>query len=104
MQAINFLRASICNSSYSAFKLALENSKHIDFAKRIIIVKNESAHHRLLKLNPNNSDYWHTKIQALKYNSFLSKLNYISGLDSLTDTSFHFSNLNEFKKYILINQ
>lgn len=105
MQAINFFRASICNSSYSAFKLALDNNKNIDFAKRIIIAKNESAHNRLSKLISNNySDYLHTKQQAWKYNSFLNKLNYISGVDPLNNTSFYFSNINDFKNHILINQ
>lgn len=104
MQAINFFRASVCNSSYSAFKLALCDSKKIDFAKRIIIVKNEIAHNRLSKLNSNCRDYFHTSEQACRYNSFLNKLNYISGDNLLTNTSFYFSNVKDFSRHILNSQ
>lgn len=105
MQTINFLRASICNSSYSAFKAALDNNKNIDFARKIIMTKNESVYNRLSKLTPNkNSDYLHAKQQAWKYNCFLTKLNFISGAEPLRNTSFYFSNINDFKNHILINQ
>ena len=104
MQAINFFRASVCNSSYSAFKLALCDSKKIDFAKKIIIVKNEIAHNRLSKLNSNYSDYLHVEQQTFKYNSFLKKLNFISGDDLLANTSFYFSNIKDFGRYIINSQ
>jgi len=104
MQTISFFRASMCNSSYSAFKLALCDNKNIDFARRIIIAKNESAHNRLSKQHSSYSDYLHTKQQAFKYNSFLTKINFISGVDPLASTSFYCSNIKDFKSHILIAQ
>lgn len=104
MQAINFFRASVCNSSYSAFKLALCDSKKIDFARRIIIVKNENAHNRLSKLNSNYSDYLHVERQMLKYNSFLNKLNFITGDDFLANKSFYFSSVKDFSHHVEVSQ
>lgn len=104
MQAIIFFRASVCNSSYSAFKLALCDSKKIDFARRIIIAKNEIAHNRLSKLTSNCRDYSHISQQACRYNSFLKKLNFITGDNLLANTSFYFSNVKDFSDHIGISQ
>lgn len=79
MQAINFFRATFCNSSYSAFKIALCDSKKIYVAKRIITAKNENAHDRLSKLNSNCSNYSNVERQVLKYEFFLKKINFING-------------------------
>lgn len=104
MQAVSFFRAAICNSSYSAFKLVLENPKNIDFARKVIMAKNESAYNRLSRPQTNRSECLNLKLQTMKYNSFLKKINYISGVDPLTNTSFYFSNISDFKNNILINQ
>lgn len=46
-QSVNFFRVSVLNSSYRAFNLALTNSKNLDFARKIISIKNDNAHARL---------------------------------------------------------
>lgn len=94
MQTINFFRASMFNSSYSAFKLVLTDSKNIDFARRIITAKNESAHCRLIRLHSNNSDYMHTVQQIKKYNHYLNAVDYIAGVSPLSyRADYHRTNI-----------
>ncbi|HEF8786677.1 TPA: hypothetical protein QH450_003645 [Providencia alcalifaciens] len=56
MQILNFLKAHICHSTESALKLARKEiihghgHKHLDFAQKLIIAKNESAHTKLIIL------------------------------------------------------
>jgi len=77
MQTVSFFRASMLNSSYSAFKLVLASNKNIDFATRIISAKSESAHARLAKLNFNDSGYRDTLLKIRQYDGFLNKIDYI---------------------------
>jgi len=77
MQTVSFFRASVLNSSYSAFKLALASHKNIDFAARVISAKNESAHARLVKSSCSNTDYRDTLLKIRKYDSYLNKIDYL---------------------------
>jgi len=81
LQTIGFFRASMLNSSYSAFQLALASPKNVDFANRIISAKNENAHARLVKLHSKDTGYYHTLLKIKQYDSFLDKINYIKATE-----------------------
>lgn len=77
LQTVSFFRASVLNSSYSAFKLVRASHKNIDFATRVISAKNENAHVRLVKLSYNSTDYCDTLLKIKKYDSYLNKIDFI---------------------------
>ncbi|MCS3432994.1 hypothetical protein [Klebsiella sp. BIGb0407] len=82
LQTMGFFRASVLNSSYSAFQLALASPKNVDFANRIISAKSENAHSRLAKLHSKDTDYYYTLLKVRQYGSFLDKIDYIKAMES----------------------
>lgn len=90
MQIVNYLRATLCNSSNAAFKLALHAPKYATLAHRIISFKNIHASFTLQVNNYKMNNTCHSadktsyskkideSFQKInKYNVFLDKLDFI---------------------------
>lgn len=102
-QLVNYFRASVLNSSYRAFNLALTDSKNLGFAKKIISVKNDNAYARLNALHHQRADilsqhgnftdllssnkyeYFKTELKIHKYTSYLEEINYIEAREGLME-------------------
>lgn len=91
MQIADFFRASILNSSDSAFRLALHSDENINFARKVISAKNESAHVKLTTLKAKEVNFHYTLMKTKKYDAFLMMINYIemrrSAADILNNTN-----------------
>lgn len=77
MQIINYVRASLFNNSYSAFKIACAAQKDFNFALGVISAKSNDAHVRLEKLKKDSKDsieYDLTELESKKYDSFLNRI------------------------------
>ena len=74
MQAVDLFRASVFNSSFSAFYLAVENSKYMDFSCKLIRVKNENAHCRLMNSHHSSRAYSAMEKKVEKYQTLLYML------------------------------
>lgn len=71
MQVVELLRASVLNSSNSAFYLSAVNSQYNDFAHKMISAKNDSAHHRLNRLAADHRECLTLKNKIEKYTALL---------------------------------
>lgn len=80
LNIINYFRAAVMKSSLSAFELAFTNSDNINFARKIISVKSENAHCRLINLHSDKSKYLQLEQKINQYNFFL---NIIDSIESL---------------------
>jgi len=80
LNIMSYFRASVMGSSISAFSLALADSDNINFARKIITVKNQNAHCRLINLHSNNSECRYTEQKISQYKFFLG---IIDSLESL---------------------
>ena len=80
MQVVNLFRASVFNSSSSAFILATYNTKYMDFSTKIINVKNENAHCLLINLSYSNKASLAIEHKIEKYKALLYMLENISGI------------------------
>lgn len=80
MNVINCFRARVMNSSLSAFSLALADSDKVNFARKIITVKNQNAHCRLINLHSNASEYHGMEQKINQYTFFLNILDSIESV------------------------
>lgn len=80
MQAVDFFRASVLNSSSSAFYLAVDNNKYIGFARKVISVKNENAHCRLISLHNDYRECVKVEKKIEKYEALLYMLENVYGI------------------------
>lgn len=81
MQIVNYLRARIFNSSYAALDLARGNNKHIEFADKILSVKQSNTIEKLRVAYLENkgwNEIAELKYKMNKYNSMLQQLKTIS--------------------------
>lgn len=74
MHVVEFFRASVLNSSSSAFYLAVDNNKYMGFACKLLNVKNENAHYRLTNQCSNNEQRLKIRERIDKYESLLYML------------------------------
>jgi len=77
MQIADFFRASVLNSSDSAFRLALYSDENINFSRKIISAKNKNAHAKLAKLESKEFNFHYTLMKTKKYDAFLMMIDYI---------------------------
>lgn len=84
MQIVNFLRARLLNSSYAALDLARNNSKHAEFAKNIVSIKQSSAVRDLIVSHSDPKRHSEMKYKINKYDFVLRQLSLIQNTSSVT--------------------
>ncbi|MBA4823977.1 hypothetical protein H2241_24040 [Pantoea ananatis] len=74
MQIVNYFRAKYLHSSNAAFSLAIKNNKYISFAEKIISVKNENMHCKLINTHSSLRKEVLTKGKILKHEHLLESI------------------------------
>lgn len=84
MQVVDIFRASVFNSSLSAFYLAVDNNKYMDFACKLLRAKNEHAYSQLIRQCSNPLQLLRTERSIEKYESLLYMLEYVYNKKTLS--------------------
>ncbi|WP_130835729.1 hypothetical protein [[Erwinia] mediterraneensis] len=93
MQIVKYFQAKVLHSSRAAFNLAMENNKYLSFAEKIISVKNENAHHSLIKTHTDLKKGILPYSKIVKYDIYLGCISKVKHQDCQRNELLGYSNL-----------